>query len=173
MLIRLVSKKLVKYRINPYILRMRYYVETVEEYIASLPDDRAEAYTKLRKVIKESLPKGFDECFSYGMPVFAVPHSIYPEGYHCKPEEPLPFISLGNQKNFIAFYHLGIYAFPEILDWFKSEYLALNIGKPDMGKSCIRFKKMDKIPYDLIGKLCRKINVEEWIHAYEKELKKE
>ena len=151
---------------------MKYKASTVEEYIASLPEDRIDVFLKLRQVIKENIPKEFEECLSYGMPGFAVPHSIYPAGYHCKPEEPLPFISLGNQKNFIGFYHMGIYQFPEIADWFEREYLSLRIGKLDMGKSCIRLKKMEKIPYDLIGELCRKITVEEWIAVYEKEMKR-
>lgn len=151
---------------------MKYAVKTVEEYISRLPEERIDAFLKLRQVIMDNLPRGFEECISYGMPAFAVPHSLYPAGYHCKPDEPLPFISLGNQKNFIGLYHMGFYAFPQIAEWFEKEYMALNIGRLDMGKSCIRLKKMDRIPFGLIGELCRKISVEDWIAVYEKELKR-
>ena len=151
---------------------MKYLAGTTEEYLAFLPEERIDAFLKLKKAISENLPEGFEDSFSYGMPAFVVPHSIYPSGYHCKPEEPLPFINIGNQKNFIGFYHMGIYVFPEILNWFTNSYLDLGIGKPDMGKSCLRLKKMDKIPFELIGNLCRKITVEEWITAYEESIKK-
>ncbi len=151
---------------------MKYDVNSVNEYIKALPDERKDVFIKLRQVIKENLPEGFEECLSYGMPSFSVPHSLYPEGYHCKSEEPLPFISLGNQKNYIGFYHMGIYAFPPLHEWFREEYTGLGIGKPDMGKGCLRLKKIDKIPYELIGELCRKITVEQWIEHYEKNIKK-
>jgi len=146
---------------------MNYDVRTVEEYLAALPESRKDAFFKLRQVIKESLPRGFEETLYCSMPSFVVPHSLYPKGYHCNPKDPLPFISLGNQKNYIGFYHMGIYAFPEVKDWFVEEYHRLNIGKLDMGKSCIRLKKMDQIPYALLGELCRKITVEDWVTAYE------
>lgn len=150
---------------------MKYSSDSIDEYIASLPEERIAAFKKLRKVVRENLPQGFEECISYGMPAFAVPHSLYPAGYHCKPEEPLPFISLGNQKNFIGLYHMGMYAFPEVGHWFEGEYKNLGIGKLDRGKSCIRFKKMDSIPFALIGSLCRRITVEEWIKMYETKLR--
>lgn len=137
-----------------------------------IPEERRAAFQKLREIIRNNLPKGFEECLSYGSPGFAVPHSIYPKGYHCKPEEPLPFISLASQKHYIGFYHMGIYSRPDLLSWFQEEYSKLGIGKLDMGKSCVRLKKLDKIPYKLIGELCTKIEVEEWIATYENELQR-
>jgi hypothetical protein len=146
--------------------------ETVKEYIDAIPEERKEAFKKLWTVIKTKIPEGFEECLSYGLPTFGVPHSIYPDGYHCKPDEPLPFISLANQKNYLGFYHSGMYVDEELSNWFKEKYTALNIGKLDMGKSCVRLKKIDKIPYDLIGELCTKISVQEWIKIYESKMKR-
>lgn len=141
---------------------------TVEEYMEELPDDRKKAITELRKAVKKNLPKGFKECMGYGMIGYVVPHSIYAEGYHCNPESPLPFMNIASQKNFIAVYHMGVYADQKLLKWFQEEYAKAGVGKLDMGKSCIRFKNPDKIPYKLIGELASKITVGEWIAAYEK-----
>ncbi|GAB2831266.1 DUF1801 domain-containing protein [Ferruginibacter profundus] len=145
---------------------------TVEQYIAELPEERKEAMIELRKIIKKNLPKGFEEGMSYGMIGYYVPHSIYPNGYHCNPEQPLPFACLASQKNFIAFYHMCVYGDTKLSKWFVDEYAKLNIGKPDMGKSCIRFKNMSKIPYRLIGELCAKVTVKQWIDKYEKVLQR-
>ncbi|MBP9739894.1 MAG: DUF1801 domain-containing protein [Chitinophagaceae bacterium] len=147
-------------------------VKTVLEYIQELPEDRKKAIEQLRKTINKNLPKGFKEGMSYGMIGWFVPHSIYPNGYHCKPTDPLPFAGLASQKNNISFYHMGVYSMPNLLEWFTAEYSKLNLGKLDMGKSCVRFKKMDKIPYELIGELCSKITVEQWIECYETVLNK-
>jgi uncharacterized protein YdhG (YjbR/CyaY superfamily) len=141
---------------------------TVEAYLASLPDDRKAAMEQLRAVITQHLPAGFQEEISYGMIGYVVPHSLYPKGYHCNPKLPLPMINLASQKNFIALYHMGMYADPSILDWFTAEYAKTAKGKLDMGKSCVRFKKMADIPFELIGKLASKISVEQWISCYEK-----
>lgn len=145
---------------------------TPEEYLSELPEDRKTAMTKLRDAIKEKLPDGFKEVMSYGMIGFVVPHESYPSGYHCNPKLPLPFINLGSQKNFIAIHHLGIYADTNLLDWFVAEYPKHVKTKLDMGKGCIRFKKMDTIPFDLIGELVGKISMQDWITAYEKNLKR-
>ena len=144
---------------------------TVDEYISELPKDRQEALTKLRKEIKKNLSKGFKEGMSYGMIGYFIPHSVYPPGYHCDPKLPLPFLSFASQKNFIAFYHMGIYADPKLLKWFTEEYAKRVPGKLDMGKSCIRFKKFDAIPYKLIGELMKKMSAREWIEKYESMLK--
>lgn len=146
--------------------------KTVDEYIASLPEDRKEPMAKLRKTVAENIPQGFVEGMSYGMMAFDVPHSIYPSGYHCNPKMPLPFIAIASQKNFIAFYHMVIYCDKELLDWFVSEYPKHCKSKLDMGKSCIRFKKMNDIPFELLGELTTKITVQEWIETYESRLKK-
>lgn len=143
-----------------------------KEYLDSLPDDRKEAIGKLRNSILEKLPKGFEESMNYGMLCYNVPFSIYPNGYHCNPEMPLPFLSLASQKNFIALYHMGIYADPELLNWFVAEYPKHSKQKLDMGKSCIRFKKMEQIPYELIAELLGKITPEKWIEMYESAFRK-
>src|ERR1700754_887213 len=140
---------------------------TVDEYLAEIPADRQEAMNKLRKIIKKNLPKGFKEGMGYGMMGYSVPHAIYPAGYHCNPKDPLPFAGLASQKNSINFYHMGIYADPKLLKWFTDAYTKAGVGKLDMGKSCIRFKKPENIPYDLIGELCNKITVDDWISLYE------
>jgi uncharacterized protein YdhG (YjbR/CyaY superfamily) len=145
---------------------------TVDDYIAELPEDRQHAMTQLRKAIKKNIPKGFKEEMGYGMMGYSVPHSLYPAGYHCNPKDPLPFLSLASQKNFIAVYHMGIYADPKLLKWFTDEYAKRVKGKLDMGKSCIRFKKPETIPFDLIGELASKMTAQEWIDLYEKKLKR-
>ena len=145
---------------------------TVAQYISEAPDDRKVALEKLRKVILDNLPDGFQECISYGMIGYVVPHSIYPDGYHCDPKLPLPFMALAAQKNFVAFYHMGIYADKNLHDWFVAEYVKRCKYKLDMGKSCVRFKKMDDIPYDLIAELTQKISVDDWIKTYESQLKR-
>ena len=142
--------------------------DTVALYVESLPDDRKEIINQLRKVINKNLPKGFSEIMNYGMIGYVVPHSLYPAGYHCDPKLPLPFLGLASQKNNISFYHMGIYADPKLLDWFTKNYAKDVTGKLDMGKSCIRFKKPEKIPFKLIGELVSKMTVKEWIALYEK-----
>ncbi|SDT87393.1 protein of unknown function (DU1801) [Polaribacter sp. Hel1_33_78] len=151
---------------------MTYEANTPEEYIEQLPEDRKQAVQKIRAVIKKNLPKGFEEGINYKMLGFYVPHSKFPEGYHCDPKLPLPFINLASQKNSVNLYHMGIYAKKELLDWFVKEYTKYCKYKLDMGKSCIRFKKMDDIPFDLIGELASKMTVNEWINTYNSAIKK-
>jgi len=145
---------------------------TPDEYIRSLPADRKAAIQELRKTILKNLPKGFKETMSYGMVGYVVPHEIYPDGYHCDPKLPLPFMAFASQKNFIAFYHMGIYAMPDLMKWYKTEYPKHSKAKLDMGKSCSRFNKPEHIPYKLIGQLVKKVSVKKWIDTYEKNLKK-
>jgi len=151
---------------------MTYDVSTVEEYVAALPEDRREPFERLRRTIRDHLPDGFEEALSYKLPSFVVPHSRYPEGYHCRPEEPLPFLSIASQKGYIGFYHSGLYSMPDLLDWFTTAWADRDIGRLDMGKSCVRFRKMDRIPHDLIGELCQKVTVDEWIAVYETAIKR-
>lgn len=146
--------------------------QTPDEYVAQLPDDRKAAFSTLRRTIKDNLPDGFEECINYKMIGYVVPHSLYPDGYHCNPKLPLPFINIASQKNFVALYHMGIYAKPDILDWFVQEYPKHVKTKLDMGKSCIRFKNMQNIPFELIGQLCQKISPKDWIDTYEQNIKK-
>ena len=154
------------------LFEMKYEANTPEEYIAQLPKDRKEPFKRLRQTVLDNLPKGFEEVMGYGMPAYVVPHSKYPDGYHCDPTLPLPFINIASQKHFIAFYHMGIYSDPKLLKWFITEYPKHVKNKLDMGKSCIRFKKMDQIPYQLLGDLVSKITLEEWIEKYESVIKK-
>jgi uncharacterized protein YdhG (YjbR/CyaY superfamily) len=143
-----------------------------EEYIAQLPEERKEVMQKLRELILKNLPKGFKEIMNYGMIGYVVPHEIYPKGYHCDSKLPLPFMNIASQKNFVALYHMGIYADENLLMWFQENYSKHCKTKLDMGKSCIRFKKMDHIPYELIGELCQKMTVQEWISSYEAQIKR-
>jgi len=145
---------------------------TVEEYINSLPEDRKKAVVKLRQVILKNLPQGFSEQINYGMIGYVVPHSLYPDGYHCDPKLPLPFMNLASQKHYIAVYHMGIYTDKKLLEWFTGQYYQQTKAKPDMGKSCIRFKKPDQIPFELIGELSSRISPREWIRIYEMNIKK-
>jgi len=146
--------------------------KTPAEYIKELPADRKEAIAKLRDVVLKNLPDGFKEQMGYGMLGYVVPHKVYPPGYHCDPKLPLPFAGIASQKNFIAFYHMGIYAMPDLLKWFVAEYPKHSSAKLDMGKSCVRFKKPEHIPYKLIGELMKKVSVEKWVEGYEKNMKR-
>ncbi|MEZ4936038.1 MAG: DUF1801 domain-containing protein [Crocinitomicaceae bacterium] len=139
----------------------------VEKYINNLPEDRKEVMQKLREIVNANLPEGFEETMSYNMPGWVVPKSIYPQGYHCKPNPPLPFLSIASQKSHIGFYHMGMYADEKLYKWFVDEYPKHATRKLDMGKSCIRFKKMDDIPYDLLAQLVQKMTPQDWIARYE------
>ena len=151
---------------------MQYKAKSPEDYISQVPEERQSTLKKLRSVITNNLPKGFEEGIQYGMIGYFVPHSIYPDGYHCTPSEPLPFMSFASQKNSINLYHSGIYANPKLYEWFVNEYPKYSNLKLDMGKSCIRFKKIDAIPFDLIGELASKMTVQDWINMYESVIKK-
>lgn len=157
---------------NQNLDNMQTKVKSPEEYINQLPEDRKVAIGKLRNAIKENLPEGFIETMSYGMIGYVIPHSLYPNGYHCDPKLPLPFINIASQKNNITIHHMGIYANKELLDWFVSEYAKCSNAKLDIGKGCIRFKNLDEIPYELIGKLCSKISASGWIKIYEANFKR-
>lgn len=151
---------------------MQYEATSPEDYISQLPEERKGPITNLNNLIKKHMPKGLEPGMSYGMLAYYVPKSIYPAGYHCKPFPPLPFLNLASQKNFIAFYHMGMYAKKELYDWFVAEYPKHSKYKLDMGKSCVRFKKIDDIPYELIEQLLGKMSVAEWIEIYENAFKK-
>ncbi len=144
---------------------------TVDQYLSEVPYERQEAMNKLRKVILKNLPKGFKEGMGYGNMGYFVPHSIYPAGYHCDPKLPLPFMGIASQKNSINFYHMGIYADPKLLKWFTNAHAKASPKKLDMGKSCVRYKNPDDIPYKLLGELVSKISVDDWIKMYESLLK--
>jgi len=140
---------------------------SVTDYLDKIPEERKEAFNRLRQVILKNLPDGFKEEMSYGMIGYVVPHSLYPPGYHCDPKLPLPFVSIASQKNFVALYHMGIYANKNLLNWFVAEFPKHSPLKLDIGKSCIRFKKPDKIPFDLIAQLMQQVTVYDFIQLYE------
>lgn len=144
---------------------------TVNGYLSGIPKERAEYFNKLRDTIVKNIPKGFEECMTYGMIGYVVPHKLFPAGYHCDPKLPLGFVSLASQKNFIALHHLGIYMSPKLLEWFIAEYPKHCKTKLDMGKGCIRFKKMEDIPYKLIAELIKKMTVKEYVSIYEEMIK--
>lgn len=145
--------------------------KTAGEYIETLPDDRAEIIAALRNEIKKNLPKGFEETMQYGMISYVVPHTIYPAGYHCKPKDALPFMSIASQKNHIAVYHMAVYQ-GVLHDWFVKEWKKHSEKKLDMGKSCIRFRKAEDVPVKLMGELASKMTPKQWIEVYEKTIKK-
>ena len=141
--------------------------KTPDEYYENLPDERREVMVELRKVIAKNLPKGFAEVMQYGIPGWVVPHTLYPPGYHCDPSQPLPFLGIASQKQYIAVYHMGVYGDAALRKWFEDEYAKSAAGKLDMGKSCIRFKKPEHIPMKLIGELATKITPHKWIEICE------
>ena len=145
---------------------------TPELYLSELPEDRKSAMSKIRKEIKDNLPEGFEEIMAYGMIGYVVPHSIYPNGYHCDPKLQLPFINLASQKNFIALYATCVYGDSKLKEWFASEYPKYCKTKLDMGAGCIRFKKMDDIQYRLIGELAGKLTPQQWIEMCERIIKR-
>jgi len=145
--------------------------ESIEDYLSKIPEDRQEVFIKLHKTISENLPKGFEQTFGGGMINWNVPLATFPSGYHCTPGKALPFLSLASQKNFIAIYHMGMYANPELLNWFTEEFPKHSKRKLDMGKSCVRFKNINEIPFELIAELSKKMTVQNWTELYEKNLK--
>lgn len=151
---------------------MKIEASTPKAYIEQLPAERKKVVSRLRTVIRKNLPQGFREEMNYNMIGYVVPHKLYPAGYHCNTALPLPFMNLASQKGYIAIYHMGIYANKKLYDWFVNEYKCTVDSKPDMGKSCIRFKKTDNLPYGLIGQLAEKMTPQEWIELYEKSIAK-
>jgi uncharacterized protein YdhG (YjbR/CyaY superfamily) len=141
---------------------------SIDNYIATMSEDRKEAMSQLRNVIRKNLPKGFEETIANGMIAYVVPHELYPGGYHANPKHPLPFISIASQKNFIALYHMGLYASPDLLEWFQTEYPKHSKTKLDMGKGCVRFKKIDDLPFDLLSQLAARVKPSDWIKCYER-----
>lgn len=140
----------------------------IHEYVKSNHPEKYSAFVELFNFIKKHIPKGFEACIAYNMVVFVVPHAIYPKGYHCDSKQPLPFLSIAAQKKFIGIYHMGMYADKDLYNWFVAEYPKYCKSKIDIGKSCLRIKKMNEIPYPLIQELLQKISVQDWIALYEK-----
>lgn len=145
---------------------------SIEDYISKIPEEIQEAFKKLFDTVNDNLPKGFEDAANYGMIGWVVPLAKYPAGYHCAPGTPLPFINIASQKNFIALYHMGLYSTPELLDWFVTEYPKHSKKKLDMGKSCVRFKKAEDIPFELIAELSKKMTADDWIKIYESQYRR-
>jgi len=145
---------------------------SVSSYLENVEISKKEAFLNLRETIKNNIDSTFNEEINYGMIGYVVPHEVYPSGYHCDPKLPLPFLAIAAQKNFIALYHMGIYMEPTLLDWFVAEFPKHSKSKLDMGKSCIRFKKPQDIPFELIAELIKKMTANDWIKLYESKLKR-
>jgi hypothetical protein len=141
--------------------------KTVVEYLDSLPLDRRAAVSAVRKVILDHLPKGYAECMQYGMISYVVPHSLYPAGYHCDPSQPLALAMLGSPKSHMAIYLMTVYGDPKTEQWFRKIYAASG-KKLNMGKSCVRFKKLEDLPLDVIGQAIARVPVKEYVARIEK-----
>lgn len=146
--------------------------KTYSEYLSQVEPEIRQTYDKIYKTIKDNIPGGFVEMIQYGMPSFVVPYSIYPDGYQCKPKTELPFIALAANKKFISLHNFAITVDAELSEWLNQEYIKIFNKKPDMGKGCIRFKKLNDVPYDLIAKLSQKRNPQQWIELYETHIKR-
>lgn len=151
---------------------MNYEANSIQNYLEQLPEERQDAMQHLLGLLRSKLPAGFHETMAYKMPSFVVPHSLYPAGYHCDPKQALPFISIASQKNHISVYHMGLYADQTLMDWFTNEWSKHSNRKPDMGKSCLRFKNPAHIPYELLGQLFEKMTPAAWINLYERSFKR-
>jgi Domain of unknown function (DU1801) len=145
---------------------MKYEASTIEQYLSLLPEDRRQALEAVREVFKKNLDKDFEEGMQYGMIGYYVPHRLYPAGYHCDPKQPLPFASLGSQKNHMALYLMCAYGDTELSKWFKAAW-AKTGKKLDMGKSCVRFKKLDELALDVIAELLRRVPARKYIEYCE------
>lgn len=147
---------------------MRSDADNIADYLETIPEDRRAGMKKLYETIRKNLPEGFSEGMSYGMAGWCVPHTLFPEGYHCDPSKPLPFMNIANQKNYIVMHHMGLYGSGSLLDWFVSEWPKHSAKKLDMGKGCVRFKNPDEIPHALVAELCKKMTPQAWMDVYEK-----
>lgn len=145
---------------------MKSSAKTVDEYLQALPEDRRAAISAVRKVILDNLPKGYQECMSYGMIGYVVPHSLYPKGYHCDPKLPLPFANLGSQKNHMALYLMNLYGDAKTEQWFQKAWRAAG-KKLDMGKACIRFRRLDDVPLEVVGQVIARTPVADYIARIE------
>ncbi len=140
-------------------------LSSIDAYLATLPDDRRAALSKLREVINAKLPAGYEEGLQYGMIGWYVPHSRYPDGYHCDPKQPVPFLHIASQKSHLAAYLFCVYCDPAMTAWFQEEW-AKTGKKLDMGKSCVRFKKLEDVPVELFGEVVARMPVDAFLATY-------
>ena len=143
---------------------------TVEQYLKELPEDRRAALSAIRTMILKNLDKDFEEGIQYGMIGYYVPHRIFPDGYHCDPTQPLPFVSVASQKNHMAVYLMCIYM-GQSEDQFRSAWLRTG-KKLDMGKSCIRFRKLEDVALDVIAGVIRNVTAKDFVARYQEQLQK-
>jgi len=139
---------------------------TVAEYLDQLPDDRRVALEAIRKVIRKNIDKPFEEGMQYGMIAYYLPHSVYPQGYHCDPNQPLPFASIASQKSHIGLYLFCVYTSAELQAWFVDAWKKTG-KKLDMGKSCVRVKKIEDIPFEVIVELFKRAKAKTFIATYD------
>lgn len=142
---------------------------TVEDYLKELPEERRAAIARVRQTIRRHLPKGIQEGMQYGMIGYFVPHKVYPAGYHCDPKQPLPFAALASQKNHMSIYLCSLYQKPEEEQWVREQFASRG-KKLDMGKSCIRFRKIEDLPLEVIGEAISRHSAAEFIAQYEAQL---
>jgi hypothetical protein len=145
--------------------------QTVDAYLDSLPKERSHALRAVRRVILENLPAGYEEHMQYGMITYVVPHSLYPAGYHCNPEQPLPYASLGSQKNHMALYLMSVYGDPALDQWFRGAWQASG-KRLDMGKSCVRFRTLEDLPLEVIGQVIARVSAKKYVARVEAALQK-
>lgn len=140
--------------------------KTVNDYLAGLPPERQAAIGKVREVILAHLPVGYEERMQYGMISYVVPHSLYPAGYHCDPKQALTMASLASQKNHMALYLMCAYGHRETREWFETAYRASG-KKLDMGKACVRFRKLEDLPLEVIGQAIARVPVQKYVQSVE------
>ena len=157
--------------VTPHAASAGHAVDSIDRYIASVPIERRDAYTRLVTDIDRQIDPRFAPTVAYGMPTWVVPHEIYPAGYHCDPTIGVPFLSLANQSRYIAYYHMGIYSDPATLDWFTEAFAKTGL-RLNMGRSCIRFTNPSRIPFDLMAELTARISVDDYLAMYERTLKR-
>ncbi len=139
---------------------------TVEQYLAELPPERRAAVSAIREVVLRNLPEGYAEGMAYGMIGYVVPHEVYPAGYHVNPKQPVPFASLASQKNHIALYLMCAYGDADYERWLREAWAKAG-KKLDMGKSCIRFKRLEDVPLEVVGEAIRRVPVKKFLEFYE------
>lgn len=143
---------------------------TVAAYLNELPADRRAAIEAVRNVILANLDKDYEEGMQYGMIGYYVPHRVYPAGYHCDPKQPLPFANLASQKNYMSIYLMGVYGSSGLAQWFNQAWAASG-KKLDMGKCCVRFKKIEDVALDVIAEAIRRQTTAKYVEQYESALK--
>ncbi|MFA9400179.1 MAG: DUF1801 domain-containing protein [Acidobacteriota bacterium] len=138
--------------------------ETPQEYLESLPEGRREAIAEVRQTILDNLPEGYEEAMQYGMLSYVIPLERYPETYN---RQPLGYVSLASQKNYMSLYLMGIYGEVDGRNWFEAEAEKRG-AKLDIGKACVRFRRLEDLPLDLVGEAVARIGVEDFIDKYER-----